>query len=118
MVTDLSLQLFLMHGCAGLTPAVKKSLNIHADYFNKHGFVTLIFDSFASRGNTGGKVCSDFDELNKARYYRTFDAFAAHDYLSSLPFVDGNIYLIGQSNGGSVALQASRKGWQENSWHI
>jgi dienelactone hydrolase len=103
----------LMHGCSGLSPAVKTGLYQHADYFNKHGYVTLILDSFSSRGITAQKACTEHEILNKARYYRTFDAFAAHEYLTALPYVDGNIYLIGQSNGGSVALQASRKGWQE-----
>ncbi len=105
--------IILMHGCNGLGASELKGLKQHADYFAKRGYVTLILDSFGPRRLAGGQVCVSFDKLGSARYYRTFDAFAAYDYLKSQPFVNDSIYLIGQSNGGSVALQSARKEWQE-----
>ena len=104
----------IMHGCNGLNKYENLGANQHADYFVKHGYVTLILDSFASRGMSNGSVCTNFDMQSSARYFRTYDAFAAYNYLDSLSYVNDNIYLIGQSNGGSVALQTAREGWQEN----
>ena len=104
----------IMHGCNGLGQYENKGANQHADYFVKHGYVTLILDSFVTRGLSDGSVCISFEKLASARYFRTYDAFAAYNYLDSLSYVNDNIYLIGQSNGGSVALQAARSSWQES----
>ncbi len=98
----------LMHGCSGLTRTALKGLEGHAGFLRDQGFATLILDSFSARDKTGGVVCTSNAELQAAWYYRQFDAFHGLEFLQSQPAVDGgNIYLIGQSQGGSVALGAS-----------
>ena len=94
----------LMHGCSGLDPAVSIGLQNHATFLVENGYTALILDSFTSRGKSGN-VCTSYNELAKARLYRMADAYNTLDYLQSLPYVDtNNIFLMGQSNGGSVAL--------------
>lgn len=100
----------LMHGCQGLTASsVQQALGSWTSLFRKNGYVTLIVDSFKGRGNTGGEVCLDYRKMQEALYYRVWDAFVAHEYLSKLPYVNGEIYLVGQSNGGSTAINVARK---------
>jgi dienelactone hydrolase len=99
----------LMHGCGGWQPAVRYGLQAHARFLQQRGFVVLNLDSFGPRHNSGGKVCASLSELSKARSYRTHDAFDALRYLQAQSFVDpDNIFLIGQSNGGSVAIRAAQ----------
>lgn len=100
----------LMHGCSGLEPAVAKGMGRHVQAFADAGFASLVLDSFGPRGLAGGKVCQSFDRLADARRYRLRDAGDAHAWLAALPEIDGrNIFLMGQSNGGSVALRASQR---------
>lgn len=95
----------LMHGCGGWQPAVKSSLISLAKKLTKNGFVVFNLDSFGPRRNSGGKVCSSFRMLKDARKYRENDVKDAIKYLKNKEFVDTeNIFLIGQSNGGSVAM--------------
>jgi dienelactone hydrolase len=95
----------LMHGCGGLTPAVQVAMKRHASNFVSNQFVALILDSFGPRGNSGGWVCGSGGRLMSARIYRKSDALDALQYLQSLEFVDrANIFQMGQSNGGSVAI--------------
>jgi len=99
----------LMHGCGGWQPAVKYSLQTHAEYLVRHGYVVLSLDSFGPRRNSGGKVCASYKELRDARRYRSHDAFDAKEYLQSLDYVNAdNIFLMGQSNGGSVAINVAK----------
>ena len=98
----------LMHGCGGLQPAVQGSLDNHASYLVQNGYAALILDSFSSRGSSGGMVCESEDQLSAARFYRAYDAYNAMLFLKKQAFVEGkNIFLVGQSNGGSVALKIS-----------
>jgi dienelactone hydrolase len=98
----------LMHGCGGWQPSVRHALRIHARYLVKNGFAVLSLDSFGPRKNSGGEVCKSFRNLREARHYRTYDAFDAMRYLRAQAFVDAsNVFLMGQSNGGSVALIAA-----------
>lgn len=100
----------LMHGCGGLQPAVAEALDIHARALNEAGFVTLILDSFGPRGIGGGHVCETYERLRKARSYRMQDARDARAFLQSRPAVDqANIFLMGQSNGGSVTIRLSQR---------
>jgi len=95
----------LLHGCAGVTPAVGQGLRNHAAALNAAGYLAAILDSFSRRGRADGQVCRSLEELLYARHYRVKDAYRARDILASLPEVDArNFFLIGQSNGGSVAL--------------
>lgn len=101
----------LMHGCGGWQPAVLDALHSHARRFLDKGYVVLNVDSFGPRGNSGGSVCQSDVALVKALEYRTRDAFDALHYLVSLDFVDpDDVFLMGQSNGGSVAINAAKAG--------
>jgi dienelactone hydrolase len=98
----------LMHGCGGWQPAVLNALQAHAEFLVQHGFAVLNLDSFGPRNKTGGQVCESWQLLRDARFYRTYDAFDALRYLQALGFIDArNVFLMGQSNGGSVAIKAA-----------
>lgn len=98
----------LMHGCGGWQAAVRHSLRQHVAFLRDNGFVVLSLDSFGPRGLSGGVVCTSFKRLREARDYRTHDAFDALRYLQAQDFVDPeHVFLIGQSNGGSVAIKAA-----------
>lgn len=99
----------LMHGCGGWQPAVRYTMHSYADYMVSHGFAVLNLDSFGPRRYSGGKVCESFKRLKDARSYRSYDAFDAMRYLKALDFIDpNNIFLMGQSNGGSVAINVAK----------
>lgn len=100
----------LMHGCGGLHKAVLAGLRSHARDLRDVGFATLILDSFGPRGWGGGKICREGNSgYAKARYKRSADAFSAHKFLENDPRIDGkNIFAMGQSNGGSVAIIISQ----------
>lgn len=101
----------LMHGCSGLGPTIRASLNAHARVLNRNGFATLVLDSFRPRKVSGGYVCDTLRRLADARSYRLSDARDAAGWLKSRADIDGqNIFLMGQSNGGSVALRAAARG--------
>lgn len=98
----------LMHGCGGWQNAVRTALSSYAELLVENGFAVLNLDSFGPRRNSGGQVCASFNKLREAREYRTADAFDAMQYLKSQSFVDSeNIFLMGQSNGGSVAINVA-----------
>jgi dienelactone hydrolase len=87
-----------LHGCGGLSEYARKST---ADQMTKWGFVSLVVDSYTTRGVK--ETCS----MN-APAYREADAFGALLYLSKLPFVDPErIALVGHSQGGIAALQVA-----------
>jgi|GEM_PF-287271 len=99
----------LMHGCGGWQPAVRYTMNTYAAYLVSHGFVVLDLDSFGPRNNGGGKVCESVAMQRDALDYRTYDAYDALKYLQAQKVVDGNnIFLMGQSNGGSVAINVAK----------
>lgn len=101
----------LMHGCGGLGASVNAALSAHARYLVRNGFAALVLDSFGSRGIPGDRVCRRLNRLVEARHYRLGDARDAARWLKSRPDIDGrNIFLMGQSNGGSVALRAAAAG--------
>ncbi len=95
----------LMHGCGGLSPGVRAGMDQHARFLNDNGFATVILDSFTARGKNGGMVCESLIELGKARNYRQYIALNTLRFLQANPKIDpDNIFMMGQSNGGSVAL--------------
>lgn len=99
----------LMHGCGGWQPAVLDALNSHAMNFLDNGYVVLNLDSFGPRGKAGGALCASDRQLQHALTYRLSDAYDALRYLRAHRAVDPrNIYLLGQSNGGSVAINAAK----------
>lgn len=99
----------LMHGCAGWLSSVTYALQTHANYLTKNGFAVLSIDSFGPRKMGGGKVCTSYKRLGDARKYRAFDAFDGLRYLQAQNFIQAdNIFLMGQSNGGSVAINVAK----------
>lgn len=99
----------LMHGCGGMQPAVRYTMNSYADYLVAKGFVVLSLDSFGPRNLGGGTVCESVPKQVDALEYRTFDAYDALRYLKEQKFVDArSIFLMGQSNGGSVAINVAK----------
>jgi dienelactone hydrolase len=98
-----------MHPCGGLAPLVRKGLRAHADFFVRHGFATLVPDSFGARGLSGGKACADTG-LVPGMEILLDDAFSAMAALQKNSKIDGrNIFLVGQSLGGAAALKAALK---------
>ena len=90
---------------------VKEGLTDWANFFKKQGYATLIVDSFSKRSLSGGRVCSSIDLLRQALDYRNKDAFMAYDYLAARADISEHIFVLGQSNGASVALlSASTEG--------
>lgn len=89
----------LLHGCAGLQPNNFR----WARFLNRHGYLTLILDSFGPRSHA--RNCSrDFDQSTLSD--RQLDTIGAHTYLVSRPDVDPErIALMGWSQGATVALE-------------
>ncbi len=105
----------LMHGCGGWQPAVRFTLQGYADSYRRRGFVVLNLDSFGARYYNGDEMCADNAKLRAAIDYRTADAYDAGHFLRALDYVDGrNVFLMGQSNGGSVAMRAALKSSYEH----
>ena len=94
----------LLHGCGGVDGAVRSSLRSHASTLGRAGFSTLILDSFNPRGISGGWVCNRDSRMASAQAYRQRDVSDAVDHFSTENLIDpGNIFVLGQSNGGSAA---------------
>lgn len=100
----------LLHGCGGLDRVVRNSLRSHASALKSAGFSALILDSFTPRGIGGGWVCDSNSRLSNARKYRKKDVRDAVEFLASKSLIDpDNIFVVGQSNGGSVSAQLARR---------
>lgn len=98
----------LLHGCNGWQPADIFALHKYAQAMREAGYVVLNLDSFGPRYYSGAEMCGNNGRLRQAIGYRTADVFDAARYLRRLPYVDGNnLFLMGQSNGGSVAISAA-----------
>lgn len=94
----------LLHGCSGLESVVRSSLRSHASALRRAGFSTLLLDSFNPRGISGGWVCSRISRLASAQAYRQRDVRDAIKYIGAEKLADtSNVFVMGQSNGGSVA---------------
>ncbi len=86
-----------LHGCSGLSHSLRIT---EARFLNALGYVSLVVDSFSTRGIIEACVSPVPD--------RRADAMGALAYLSKLPFVDPDrVALIGRSQGGIVALQVA-----------
>lgn len=83
-----------LHGCDGLSEDART--------YNARGYVSLMLDSFATRGIKN--ACTQVTP--GLLLTRQGDALGALSYLSSLPFVDSQrIAVIGYPQGAIVALQ-------------
>jgi dienelactone hydrolase len=84
-----------LHGCSGLSKNTRSRM---AELITGWGYVSLVVDSFATRG-----IKEACDQPMPAR---EADALGALVYLSNLNFVDPKrIAVFGSSQGGIVALQ-------------
>ncbi len=99
----------LLHGCGGRDARAGALDPRHADWAARlagAGFVVLLPESFASRGQ--GPQCAVRDRRILPWRERRADALGARDWLAARPFVraDG-IALMGWSHGGSTVLAAA-----------
>ncbi len=86
-----------LHGCSGLTERVRDAA---AARITSWGYVSLVVDSFATRGIKDDCVTAPAD--------RHADAMGALAYLATLPFVDvTRVALVGHAQGGAAALQVA-----------
>lgn len=84
-----------LHGCLGLENFRREAA---AMQFTGWGYVSLVVDSFATRGVSG--------DCDARLPTRQTDALGALRYLSTLPFVDPQrIALVGIAQGGTAALE-------------
>ncbi len=87
-----------LHGCGGLAERRRIS---DSKRFTDWGYVTLVVDSFATRGIKDACAARPIPS-------RQADAVGALVYLSKLPFVDpARIAVVGYSQGGSAALNVA-----------
>src|SRR5216684_7108056 len=96
----------IMHDCSGLGLRSSGAPGRWARELGARGYVTVIPDSFTTRGHPDG-VCTDASpsrgEVAPSRRVR--DAYAALAHLRTLPYVDGSrVGLMGGSHGGSTTL--------------
>ena len=96
----------IMHDCSGLGPRSSGAPDRWAKELVERGYVTLVPDSFSTRGFPNG-VCTDPSprRADVSPLRRNRDAYAALAHLRTLPFVDGRrVGLMGGSHGGSTTL--------------
>jgi dienelactone hydrolase len=97
--------LVMLHGCTGLrtrTGAIQQKLRFWAEHLRDLGYVSLLADSFGSRGID--EVCTGRHMLSPVRD-RADDARGALRYLQGRPEVRADrIGLLGWSNGAAAAL--------------
>src|SRR6266849_2229480 len=96
----------IMHDCSGLGLRSSGAPGRWARELGARGYVTVIPDSFTTRGHPDG-VCTDASpsrgEVAPSRRVR--DAYAALAHARTLPHVDGRrVGLMGGSHGGSTTL--------------
>jgi len=96
----------LMHGCMGMSSLTSAWAHAVAKKLNTEGIGVLILDSFTTRKVE--KSCG-YPDLHWARR-RADDAYAALDYLIDNNMAKANeVYVMGQSGGGSATLVAMTK---------
>jgi dienelactone hydrolase len=96
----------ILHDCSGLGPRSSGAPGRWARELGSRGYVTVIPDSFTTRGYPDG-VCTDArpsrGEVAPTR--RVGDAYDALAHARALPYVDGRrVGLMGGSHGGSTTL--------------
>jgi dienelactone hydrolase len=99
----------MLHGCGGLydpksgLPEARSTW--WAEYFQQHGYVALMVDSFKSRG--APKFCPNSEPTILPNRERPLDTYAALRYLQQQAFVRADrVGVAGWSHGGGTALFA------------
>jgi dienelactone hydrolase len=101
----------VLHDCSGLGGRSSGAPMRWATLLAGQGYVTIVPDSFSTRGFPEG-ICTAPEEVvpqlrRVALVQRAFDAYAALAYLRGFSFVDGeHVGVIGGSHGGSSTLAA------------
>ena len=108
----------IMHACSGLGLRSSGAPGRWARELGARGYVTVIPDSFTTRGHPDG-VCTDASpsrgEVAPSRRVR--DAYAALAHARALPYVDGRrVGLMGGSHGGSTTLASMAA--RQNAWDL
>ena len=108
----------ILHDCSGVGPRSSGAPARWARELGAQGYVTLIPDSFTTRGHPDG-VCTDASpsrgEVAPSRRVR--DAYAALARVRALPYVDGRrVGLMGGSHGGSTTLASMAA--PEHAWDL
>jgi dienelactone hydrolase len=88
----------LLHGCDGMGGAGSDLYRMWASRLKSWGYITLLVDSFAPRGDSF--ICSNDELMKKYVPQRAMDAHDAQSYLAGLRFVDPKrIAVMGWSHG-------------------
>ena len=103
----------LLHGCAGLGfdrgGSDFRSLRRYQDALREAGFVSLIIDSWGSRGRSSAELyresCPGIN-MNSKYGIRTGDLSGGIRYLKTLSFVGPRIGALGQSQGAETLIYA------------
>jgi len=108
----------IMHDCSGLGPRSSGAPGRWARELGARGYVTVIPDSFTTRGYPDG-VCTDASpsrgEVAPSRRVR--DAYAALAHARALPYVaERRVGLMGGSHGGSTTLASMTA--PQNAWDL
>jgi dienelactone hydrolase len=100
----------MLHGCNGLWARNGEPTPLYgfwAEHFRERGFVTLLVDSFGSRGEK--EICTQKDRRISEARDRPRDAYAALRWLASRSDVDAkSVHVMGWSNGAMTVLNALR----------
>ena len=108
----------IMHDCSGLGVRSSGAPARWARELGARGYVTVIPDSFATRGHPDG-VCTNGSpsRVDVAPSRRVRDAYAALAHARALPYVDGRrVGLMGGSHGGSTTLASMAA--PQNAWDL
>ena len=94
----------MLHDCSGLGPRSSGAPWRWTTRLMAKGYVIVSPDSFSPRGHPDG-VCTDGSEPIVTYRQRASDAYAALNYVRSLPYVDATrVAVMGGSHGGSSTL--------------
>lgn len=100
----------MLHGCSGLWARNGEPTGLYefwAKHFRERGFVTLLVDSFGSRGEK--EICTQKDRRISEARDRPQDAHAALRWLAGRGEVDArSVHVMGWSNGAMTVLHALR----------
>ena len=88
------------HGCDGLDN--NPALFYYAKVLNSWGYNAVFYDSFQSRGLSGGAICGK--PMKIPAEYRSREAQEAAKWIKQQPWHTGKVGYLGISHGGSTAI--------------